>query len=270
MERSFDLEWLFSGKGLSGTHRLLLPDGESLSAEFVSCYLSDAPNLTDGECGIYSIDPGQGRIYVGSSVDVLYRILRHRSHLRLGKHANAPLLKAYQAARSTVVRVIVLTGRDEIKFIEQLALDRWFDSGKLFNRSPSSTSCAGTIHTDESKLRMSEVAKTRVVDEGTRLKISATLKGRKLSGRQLDTLTRVNKTKWGDPSFRDVWGLAAKRPVIIEGVIYDSLTAAATAHEVTAGRVRARILSENPKFKEWRYMNELSTRKQRSTTDAKV
>lgn len=267
MDRSQGLDWFFSGScvGVARLHYLQLPNGEYLPAEFYWERLGDAPSRGGPFYGVYSLDTGRGRFYVGSSENVLGRIAHHRSHLRLGRHKNKALLSSFECSTKTVVRWVVLDSLEMVRHVEQVLLDIAFGKGLLFNRQPTSTSPLGMRHTDEVRKIMSEKAVGRTPSKETKLKLSNALSGRQLDEPHRRKLVDSNISRWADKAFRERWGEKAKRAVVIEGVEYDSLSAAAQAYGVTASRVRARVVSDNPRFKEWRYMNEISTRKKKTT-----
>lgn len=152
--------------------------------------------------------------------------------------------------------------------VEQLLLDTYFKSGRLFNRHPSADSAKGMLHSDATRLKLSEVAKHRPPpSDSTREKIRQAILNKDLTEDHRTNLASANKDKWSDPEFRQRWEAKAKRAVSVDGVEYPSLTEAGKDHGVTAGRVRSRILSDNPKFANWKYVNEVSTRRPRKPQD---
>lgn len=130
------------------------------------------------QMGIYRItNRVSGRIYIGSSVDVMERIGAHFSHLRRGRHINGHLQRSFNlygeaAFESTIVEYV-----DDIAMLierEQFWLDS-FESSLLYNISlvaGKSPGMKGKTHTDEVKAKLSLLRKGSVNSPETRAKLS--------------------------------------------------------------------------------------------------
>lgn len=80
-------------------------------------------------CGIYKItNTANGKVYIGSSVDVRGRFNSHRSDLRQNKHGNQHLQRAWNlyGEHSFVFEIIEECSADSVRFIEQKYLDELF------------------------------------------------------------------------------------------------------------------------------------------------
>lgn len=76
--------------------------------------------------GVYAIQSADGRLYIGSSVDVKKRWIEHRSRLRNGKHDN-PILSAIVAEHgldSLRFRLFLRCVPENLREQEQTAIDR--------------------------------------------------------------------------------------------------------------------------------------------------
>lgn len=78
--------------------------------------------------GVYRIDdPIGGRFYIGSSIDISARWVRHLANLRLGKHENAALQRVWNKRPETLtmteVNVIADATRASLLAAEQVELD---------------------------------------------------------------------------------------------------------------------------------------------------
>jgi predicted GIY-YIG superfamily endonuclease len=89
--------------------------------------------------GIYAIKHiATGRYYVGHSRDLYSRTKQHRSELHLGRHPNPNLQHAYlQDARIEFEYVLTNLDEELALSLEQQILDRYYDTGLLFNRARS-------------------------------------------------------------------------------------------------------------------------------------
>lgn len=87
--------------------------------------------------GVYAIEHiASGRFYVGNSVDMEARWSVHRSKLRRGKHHCIHLQRAWDKYGSEQFEFLVLSttaSQQEAVDFEQRLLDRFFDTGALFN-----------------------------------------------------------------------------------------------------------------------------------------
>jgi len=76
--------------------------------------------------GVYAIESADGRLYIGSSVDVEKRWSEHKSRLRHGKHGN-PILSEIVAKHgldSLCYRLMFRCAPDNLRDQEQAAIDR--------------------------------------------------------------------------------------------------------------------------------------------------
>lgn len=138
------------------------------------------------ECGMY---------YIGSTGDLYQRTYTHRLDLRNGYHHNGTFQKCYTNSKDKIIRIsfIRVKGRQEGFDLEQLLLDKYINSGLLFNVVKSArTNGLGGKWTPEAKEKQSQVGKNNAE-------------------------TGKLKNAWKSTS----------RPVTIDGVRYDSISDAA-------------------------------------------
>ncbi|MFI5230061.1 MAG: GIY-YIG nuclease family protein [Gemmatimonadales bacterium] len=118
--------------------------------------------------GIYTIrNLEDGRVYVGSSINVPRRLGEHRGALNHGRHSNAKLQRAWQADGAaafeltvveTVLDVTILEAREQC-WIDLLGAARR-DTG--YNLAPVAGSPRGCSRSAETRARMSVAARERI------------------------------------------------------------------------------------------------------------
>lgn len=153
--------------------------------------------------GIYRIDGPNGKIYIGSAVNIEERWRLHLLALRSNKHHSPKLQRAwnkYSEDRFTfsiveVVadgRIIESNGKRKLINVEQIWLDILFSSLEepdIYNISPTAASSLGIKRTDEYRQKVSASLKGkpnsfkgRTHSEESRRKISDGHKGKTASG----------------------------------------------------------------------------------------
>ena len=115
--------------------------------------------------GIYKIEDAQGRVYIGSAVDIGHRWRNHKSDLRLNKH-HSPYLQAtynkYGAGYFTFSVVEVVADKTKLLHYEQIWLDILFsslDKSEIYNMLPIAGNSLGHAHSDETKSKIANKAK---------------------------------------------------------------------------------------------------------------
>lgn len=137
-----------------------------------------------------------GKIYIGSAVEVLNRLRTHKSRLNLNKHPSKHLQGAYNQYSSFAFEFIILEycSKDDLVEREQA----WFDLTNCcnptcgYNKRKTATSNIGLKlgpASEERKRKLSLIHTGRVISVEQREKISKTLTGRKHS---LETRAKVS------------------------------------------------------------------------------
>lgn len=77
------------------------------------------------KCGVYKIQDKNGRLYIGSSIDVSHRLLCHRWNLRKNKHANPALQNSWNkhGEEFFIFQKILTCSESDILFYEQIIMD---------------------------------------------------------------------------------------------------------------------------------------------------
>lgn len=75
--------------------------------------------------GVYAIHSSDGRVYIGSSVDVMKRWSEHKCRLRNNKHDNKILTNLVHdnGIESLQLKLLLRCSRENLRFYEQLAID---------------------------------------------------------------------------------------------------------------------------------------------------
>lgn len=113
------------------------------------------------ECvsGVYRIQNTEsGKLYIGSSVNIRWRALKHLSHLRRGVHRNAHLQAAFNmyGEQAFSFDLVGVCDKADLLICEQRHLDLL---NPEYNICRSAANTLGYRHTAESKAKMSELNK---------------------------------------------------------------------------------------------------------------
>jgi group I intron endonuclease len=139
-----------------------------------------------------------GKVYIGQAVNFEKRKSRHLWELRVNRHKNEHLQRAWLThGEQNFVFEILEDGlsKDALVEAEQRHIDAHgsFDCAKGYNKAPVAGSNIGVKYSEASKLRMSAVQKGRTFTDEARKRISATLTGKVQSAETI--AKRVAKTK---------------------------------------------------------------------------
>lgn len=122
--------------------------------------------------GIYKIESNDGKIYVGSAVNIQSRWKQHINHLNANKHHSVYLQRAwnkYGAEYFTFSILQVVEDKAHLLQYEQLWLNEIFESynrADIYNISATAGSRLGTKQSLEAKAKMSE-SRTGLVPSST-------------------------------------------------------------------------------------------------------
>ncbi len=156
--------------------------------------------------GIYCIRHADGRVYVGSAVNIRGRWRGHRSELNRGIHLSRRLQNAWTkyGATAFVFDVLeVVTDRTALTDREQHWIDTLRASEKPnFNLRPNARTQLGFKHTAEVRERISKSLIGREFSAETRAKITAAITGRKLSAAQCAGMSAAMLGKKQSPAAR--------------------------------------------------------------------
>ena len=180
--------------------------------------------MTEKQSGVYLIrNTVNGKVYVGSSVNIRARWRQHRSDLKHQKAASCHFQAAWnkygeQAFEFSILELCCTESVDvvEQKFIDSYEAANW-RHGYNICREAGKRGCGLKPISDETRRKMSEAKKGkpswrkgkslieshkanmrgRVVPEETREKISATLTGRKNGPQTEETKRKISKAITG-------------------------------------------------------------------------
>jgi group I intron endonuclease len=137
--------------------------------------------MTDIISGIYEIrNTKNGHCYIGSSIDIKRRWIEHTRFLDRNNHHSCYLQFAWQKYGKESFSFLVIEPCECNSLIarEQFYIDTLHPE---YNIVQNAGSTLGRKFTDETKRKMSEIAKGRVMSEEHKHKISLALKGRIVS-----------------------------------------------------------------------------------------
>jgi len=164
------------------------------------------------------------RFYVGSTNNYNKRLSTHIRNLDSGTHHCQPLQRAYRKYGAESFYFLILkTNQDDRLKIEQFIMD----SNKLFIYNTCKIAgCPSTKHTKETRQKISNAMKKRIISQETKDKISKQLRGRNRGIEfSLACSTRMKNKPTNIPADKAYRG---KNVICIEtGIIYQSAAEAA-------------------------------------------
>ena len=135
--------------------------------------------------GIYQIvNTVNGKVYVGSAVNLGTRWQKHRYELKRQNHGNIHLQRAWNEYGADAFEFVVVEHVDDPNDLivrEQFWLDRHCAVIHGYNICRMAGSTLGREHSEETKAKIGDKSRGKVISEETRAKISAAGKGRKNS-----------------------------------------------------------------------------------------
>lgn len=177
-----------------------------------------------GDPGAYRLlHKPTGRFYVGSSNSVMRRINEHRYCLLRGDHQNPKLNEVFTTWADFEITIWVAATVEEAMSVEQSLLDTHAGTELCCNVSL-------TAFPDRVGERWGADHRNRI--------------HRSMIGR---THT---------PDTKALISLTRSRRVSINGTIYDSAAIAANKLGLPHKRVRNRLMSDSPSFKEWKFIDD--------------
>ena len=150
--------------------------------------------------GVYRIkNTGNGKLYIGSSVNCKQRIGQHKSALRNGRHHSRYLQREWNKSGEDAFAfdVVETCASEHVRAVEQVFIE-YFKSANSqhgYNMCPVAGSCRGTKASDETRRKMSQAAIGHSVSEQTRRMISAAHTGRKHSDEMRAKVSAAQKGK---------------------------------------------------------------------------
>lgn len=202
--------------------------------------------------GIYMITcTANGKIYIGSAVNLSARWRDHCRCLRSNKHDNRHLQNAWDKYGKTSFKFTVLEkcSVDLLLEREQIYLDEWqpFDD-RGFNIAKNSTApMRGRKHLPETLVKMSTTHKGRKATGETRAKMRAAQTGRTISPEHRSKLSETNMGKKHSPETRAKISAANKgRKMSPEAI---AKTVAANKGRTLAPEHRAKLSAANCKYR---------------------
>lgn len=200
-----------------------------------------------------------GHFYVGSSSNFANRKGQHLWSLKSGSHHNKRLQELYDKNPQLTFDTTPCESRERAYDLEQAAITANKDNPLLLNfcidvRSPMK----GLKFSDDHRLKISETNKGRVLDGEWRAKLAAAKMGKTQSE---ETRLKKSLATKGRPlaethrlAAAEASRLACGKPVSIQGVVYPTLISASMAIGMEKRSVVRRLVSEDPKYQDWFYV----------------
>jgi predicted GIY-YIG superfamily endonuclease len=190
----------------------------------------DLPTKSE-RAGVYLLTiPGKDNFYIGSSEDVYARTHQHERLLRSGKHELGDLQEAFNQVKAVEFKAIKTKDKEEALKIEQ----------RLLDQNLSNPFCSNTADNAKRALASSAVQEylRKPKSEDTKKRMSES----KLGVQRTDEVREILKKN----------GAARAKPVEVDGVVFESKSAAARHYGLAVPAVNVRIASRSPKFANWK------------------
>jgi len=155
--------------------------------------------------GIYIItNTCNGKVYIGSAVDLDKRWRVHLHCLRKGVHWNISLQRSWNknGESSFEFTVVEYCTKEMLLKREQHWLNLYED-GDLYNINPTAGSNLGRKWSSESRAKMSKAGKEKWQDVEYREKMSKVSKKRWQDPNHRDKMTKIKKKLWLNPDYRE-------------------------------------------------------------------
>jgi group I intron endonuclease len=160
------------------------------------------------KCGVYLfINTVNGKVYVGSAVNLKRRMIHHRCDLNKGRHTNEHLLRAWRAYGADAFRFEVL---EYCEPEERLEREQWWillldslNGEKGYNKITARPGggMKGRRHTEATKAKLAAAARAQEERTGQLARLAAMNRGRKWSEEQKSKLKgRTSGWKGRTPS----------------------------------------------------------------------
>jgi group I intron endonuclease len=153
--------------------------------------------------GIYQIvNKVNGKVYVGSAVNINERWYEHRRTLNKGTHANVYLQRSWceHGADAFVFEIVeIVADAQDLIAREQFWLDRQCVVSHGYNICRIAGSTLGKAHSEETKNKISTALTGKSLPSETRAKISAAKKGHKFGPMSEEHKARISTSKKGKP-----------------------------------------------------------------------
>jgi len=214
------------------------------------------PEFNEGKiCGVYVlVHVASGNWYIGSSDDLYSRRANHESQLRRGVHYNHALQEAYNI-HNQIDYICLHTPTRDIAFeIEEMIIQSHRASGFLFNVADDVYSPnKGRVFSEETRRKISEARTGMTLSPDHVEKVRLANIGKKRTPEFCEQMRQLNIGRERTPVQLETmrkYNTEISKKVSVDGIIYESMSAAARAHEVAVSTVRQRVNSQN--FHNWK------------------
>ncbi len=154
--------------------------------------------------GIYTITHIEsGKVYVGSSIDLVRREKAHLSNLRSRRHRNVHLQRAWDkyGESAFVIQVVEETTEDLLISVEQKWIDKLdaANGGKGYNACLIAASVGSLPKSAEHRRKIGDAHKGSKRSEEAKARMSAAMTGKKRSMTTPEHAAKISAAKKGKP-----------------------------------------------------------------------
>ena len=155
--------------------------------------------------GIYAIENTvNGKMYVGSAVNLKERRGNHFRRLRRGAHTNGKLQNSYNkhGGESFEFRILLVCRAEDLLSYEQLVIDKFDVVKNGYNIAPTAGSALGVKHSPKTKAIYGVASRTKWADPEYRARNIAAIKTGAALPEARANQSAAAKARWADPEYR--------------------------------------------------------------------
>jgi len=205
------------------------------------------------------IHPNSKKCYVGSHQNLYVRPYQHHSLLNLKDHWIDEFQEAYNLDPRIIPLFIITNTREEGYDIEQSILDKFYDTGLLFNIAKDARlALTGLEVSEDTRRKLSVVSKGRQQSPEHIERRAASLRGNVLSD-ETKNLIRIKAIERGvDPNMTLAASLVNSIPIIVDGKKYANKKEVRDEFNIAHKTVEKRIRSKE--YPSWHFANDIYDR----------
>ena len=204
------------------------------------------------------INPLTGEYYVGSTNNLRRRSNEHLSELAKGTHHCWKLQRAFNNSPNFELHPVLTPTRQEAQALEQNIIDESWGDPKFLNVAKD-TECFRLGCKDSEETRLKKSVSKKGIPQSAEL-VEKRAEANRGQFRSPETCERIGLAKKGNQFWlgkshsqesRQLLSAAKKKPVVIDGQSYPSISDAAQQLELSIASTHRRVA--NPKWANWNY-----------------
>lgn len=200
------------------------------------------------------------KTYVGSHANLYSRKYQHDFLLRQGTHFVKEFQEIFNDDPRLLVMFIVTDNREQAYDLEQHILDKFHSTEWLLNVAKNARLANKDLPvSDETRRKLSVAGKGRTQNSEWVAKRTNRMIGRKLDQKTIEKIREKAMARGVNPSLTLLAKLKNSKPVMVDGIKFDSLVDASSHFKISNSAARKRIFSKNPLFSGWQFFEPLGS-----------